>query len=168
MGIQNESYDGIVRSGATSGVGTTFWQCSVLGNKALAPTRQMQDNNILHDKDQFVLPMITAPVAGAYPLYVVTEGIWVVDSVAIYQRVLGTSITFDVLWVASGTAIASGTTQLTGTIDGSVSGNNLKYVLGVLIATPTQSGPGTILGVNIGGTVTGFIGSLQVHIKRIG
>jgi hypothetical protein len=166
MGMQSESYDGIARSGLPAGV--PFWQCSVLGNKAIAPTRQMQDSNILHDKDQVVLPMITAPVAGAYPLYVVTEGIWVLDSAAIYQRVLGTSITFDVLWVASGTAIGSGTTQLTAVIDGSQSGNNLKYVLGVLIAAPTQAGPGQILGVNIGGTVTGFIGSLQAHIKRVG
>jgi hypothetical protein len=165
MGTQSESYDGIARSGLPAG--TPFWSCSVLGNKAISPTRQMQDANILHDKDQVVLPMITAPVAGAYPLYVVTEGIWVLDSVAIYQRVLGTSITFDVLWVASGTAIGSGTTQLTGAIDGSQSGNNLKYVLGVLIAAPTQAGPGQVLGVNIGGTVTGFIGSLQAHIKRL-
>jgi len=167
MGMQQESYDAIARPGTGTGLGTTFWQAIVSGVKAISPTKMMQDSNVLHDKDQFVLPCITAPAAGAYSLFVPTEGIWVVDKVVIYQRVLGTSITFDVLWVASGTAIGSGTTQLTGTIDGSQSGNNLKYVLGTLIAAPTQSGPGTILGVNIGGTVTGFIGHVQVDVKRV-
>jgi len=167
MGMQQESYDAISRPGTNTGVGTLFWQAVQAGVKAISPSKYMQDANILHDKDQFVLPCITAPVAGAYSLYVVTEGIWVLDSCAIYQRVLGTSITFDVLWVASGTAIGSGTTQLTGTIDGSQSGNNLKYVMGTLIASPTQAGPGNVLGVNIGGTVTGFIGHVQAHVKRI-
>jgi len=167
MGMQQESYDAIARPGTGTGLGTLFWQAVQSGVKAVSPSKYMQDANILHEKDQLVLLCITAPVAGAYPLFVPTEGIWVVDKVLIYQRVLGTSITFDVLWVASGTAIGSGTTQLTGTIDGSAAGNNLKYVLGTLIAAPTQSGPGTILGVNIGGTVTGFIGSVQVDVKRI-
>src|SRR6266516_870088 len=168
MGMQNESYDAIARPGNNTGVGTLFWQCVQAGVRAVSPTKQMQDSNILHDKDQLVLPCITAPAAGAYPLFVVTEGIWVVDKALIQQRVAGTSITFDVLWAPSGTAIGSGTTQLTGTIDGATAGNNLKYVLGVVIATPTQAGPGNILGVNIGGTVTGFIGLVQVDVKRIG
>src|SRR2546430_512991 len=149
MGMQQESYDAIARPGNNTGVGTLFWQAVQAGIKAISPTKMMQDGNILHDKDQFVLPCITAPVAGAYPLFVVTEGIWVLDKAFIQQRVLGTSITFDVLWAPSGTAIGSGTTQLTGTIDGSSAGNNLKYVLGTLIASPTQAGPGNILGVNI-------------------
>jgi len=167
MGMQQESYDAIARPGTASGVGTIFWQALQAGVKAISPTKMMQDANILHDKDQLFLPCITAPVAGAYPLFVVIEGIWVLDAALIYQRVAGTSITFDVLWVASGTAIGSGTTQLTGTIDGATAGNNNKYVLGTLIAAPTQAGPGQVLGVNIGVTVTSFIGHVQAHVKRI-
>ncbi len=167
MGMQQESYDAIARPGTNTGLGTVFWQALQAGVKAVSPTKYMQDANILHDKDQLFLPCITAPAAGAYPLFTVIEGIWQVDAALIYQVTAGTSITFDILWVASGTAIGSGTTQLTGTIGGSTAGNNLKYVLGTLIAAPTQAGPGQILGVNVGGTVTSFVGNVQVHVKRL-
>src|SRR6266850_1043726 len=123
MGMQQESYDAIARPGTGTGLGTLFWQAVQAGVKAVSPTKMMQDSNILHDKDQVFLPCNTAPVAGAYPLFTVLEGIWVLDAVCIYQLILGTSITFDVLWVASGTAIGSGTTQLTGTISGASAGN---------------------------------------------
>jgi hypothetical protein len=163
-----ESFKAQSRPGDNTGVGTVLWEVSgSLGNKTYGPQRIWQDSRSICERVFRQLPATTAPAAGAYPLFVVREGIWVVDYVHIFQQTNGTSITFDVLWAPSGTAGGSGTTQLTGTISGGSAGNNNKIVLGTLITTPTQAGPGNVLHVNVGGTVTGFIGFVEVAIGRV-
>jgi hypothetical protein len=138
-----------------------------VGFKAFGPSALWQDTSRIWDKVPLRVAFQAAPTAGAIALTIIDEGVWVVSAAYIIQLTSGTSPTFDLLWAPSGTAGGSGTTQLTGTITGATAGNNNKYVLGVLIATPTRAGVGNVLWVNIGGTTTSFTGTFAANIRRV-
>ena len=170
MSVIAESFQVIIRPGDSTGVGTTLVNLDGTQVQAVSPAKLKQDSNIVHDKKFLEMPfyLATPLAAQAFAMFFVNEGIWQVDHVIYQQVVNGTSPAFDVLWVAAGTAIGSGTTQLTGTISGSSAGNNNNIVRGTLIAAPTSAGPGQILGVNLTGTTTGMLGTLQIGLKRTG
>jgi hypothetical protein len=163
-----ESATYILRPGDNTGVGTTY--ASIVpgtGVKAFGPSGLWQDTSRLWDKVPHRAFFQAAPTAGAIAMFLVEEGVWVVNSANIMQLTSGTSPTFDLLWAASGTAAGSGTTQLSAVIAGGTAGNNNKFVLGTLIATPTRAGVGNILWLNIAGTTTNFTGTFSCTTRRV-
>lgn len=111
----------------------------------------------------------SAPAAGTYPIFYCANDI-IVDEVIVMTSVAGTSITFDIKKAA--TISASGAaTILTGTISGSAQAlsfgtldTTANFVPGPTGASLTN---GNLLFMTIGGTVTGWIGSIQIRYRTI-
>jgi hypothetical protein len=108
--------------------------------------------------------IFTTPLA-AY-IWTCQEGTWRVSKVSAMVSVTGgAAATCDVLVCTSAQAPASGTTQLTGTMD--VEATAPFLVQGVVIASPTIIHPGMSLARVIGGTVGSLEGALTIQIERL-
>lgn len=113
----------------------------------------------------------SAPAAGTYPIFYCERDI-IVDEVIIMTSVAGTSITFDIKKAA--TISASGAaTILTGTISGSAQALSFGTIDTTANLVPGPTGTsltnGNLLFLTIGGTVTSWIGSIQIRYRtRIG
>jgi len=102
-------------------------------------------------------------------IWICREGVWQVVSVQEIHSVAGTdagAVTLDVKTTSGVTAPASGTTQLTGTINLKATANTLQN--GTLIAAPTKMFPGDTLALDFTGTLTAVVGLCTVHIARVG
>lgn len=113
----------------------------------------------------------SAPAAGTYPIIYCERNI-IVDEVIVMTSVLGTSITFDIKKAA--TISGSGATSiLTGTISGSAQALSFGTIdtTANLIPGPTGTSltDGNLLFLTIGGTVTGWVGSITIRYRtRLG
>lgn len=113
----------------------------------------------------------SAPAAGTYPIIYCERNI-IVDEVIVMTSVLGTSITFDIKKAA--TISGSGATSiLTGTISGAAQALSFGVIdtTANLIPGPTNASltDGNLLFLTVGGTVTGWVGSITIRYRtRLG
>ncbi len=113
---------------------------------------------------------VTHDILAATPnsfIWTCIEGVWQIAGVAEAHTVAGgASAAVQVVVCPGSVAIASGTAQLTATLDLTVTAPAKSF--GTLIATPTQIFRGDSVGLSFSGTLTGLVGMLTVQLRRVG
>lgn len=96
------------------------------------------------------------------------EGRWQLEAVRAILTVAGSdagAVTLDIMVCTGTQAPASGTTQLTATMDMKTTANTL--ISPALIATPTTIVPGNRVSLDFTGTLTALVGICTMVLKRI-
>lgn len=157
------------RPGDNTGVGTIIATLDENGLVLNSAYPLKSGNAVVNPYHNVEVTVLAAAVD--IPIFIPQTGVWVVDRVASIRRVVGSdagAVTADVMSAPSGTAPASGTTQLA-----SADSINLKSPAADIIAnhalatTPTEVGPGSYFGLNVAGTLTAVVALIQVRFRRV-
>ena len=113
---------------------------------------------------------ITAPAAGTYPIFY-CERDTIIDNVSVLTSVLGTSPTFTVQ--SSASATGSSPTAITNAISGNATGLAVGTIVTTANFVPGPTGMsltnGSFVVLTVAGTVTGWVGAIQIRYRtRIG
>jgi hypothetical protein len=155
----------ITSPGDSTGVGTIVFNADGTGVSTLSPAFHKQGNNILHDKMTIPVNLIATSITA--PVFICREGTWVVDSVAEYHQTGSTSGTLNLTVETGSTAPGVGTAQVVGTVPLTVAAQQVVQG-GVVLATPTEIGPGARLSVLLAGTLTGLVnGAATISLRRV-
>ena len=162
---QVESLDIIYRPGDNTGVGTTAGTLSRNGFTANSPTKHMQDANVLHDK-MVINQLVQSTIVDCY-VFFCTEGTWRVNAATYMSQVAGTggAATLDVKVCGAGVAPSAGVTQLDAAFDLVTAAQAVDR--SVIIASPTDIGPGSSVALDLTGTPTSVVGLVTIELKRI-
>lgn len=115
--------------------------------------------------DVITVPLLAATVDGF--IWVCHEGLWQVSSVAEgHTTVGGAGATVNVVVCPQGSAIGSGTAQLSAALDLTVTAPAVRF--GTLINPATIMSRGDALALDLSGTLGSLVGTVSVQIKRIG
>ena len=113
---------------------------------------------------------ITAPAAATYAIFYCERDI-IIDDVFVLTSVLGTSPTFTLQ--SSASATGSSPTAITNAISGGTTGLAVGTIVTTANLVPGPTGMSLINGsfvvLTVAGTVTGWVGSIQIRYRtRIG
>lgn len=151
--------------GNDTGVGQTVVTMDGNGINVASPGLLKADSNVINNEQIVTFALVAATVD--QHIWIAPEGFWQVSKVRYMPRVAGSdagAVTADVKVTSGVTAPASGTTQLTATLNLKGTADTLQ--VGTVIASPTVIKQGDTVALDVTGTLTAVVGLLEVTLKR--